>query len=285
MTVPVPETVYDSVVYQYGYGTLKLNEEQLSFHTDEKVSVLPWKKVVRRQVTASASNVAKPMFKLILKSGNEAVFQMEDRISLEVLRDDLGERLKTWRKLHPELSTEQDKEESVAVNKTRNSLSSLRQSTPYRMVSQNVLQEIQEPTIGPPRSHSFSNMPQADNKPKQRRASTHMDQSICSEPFITMGSSSKGAMNARRRASAHVDQSTRSAPDPTFIAATTTTKTSGRYSHAKSSPTSSTITKKPTPAPASVSSSKGPRRATLSPVRRTNSGDLTAKQSNRRSMR
>lgn len=126
----VHETIYDAVTYQNRVGALSLTENQLCHHTPEKVSVLPWKKVVRRQV-ATAASVSTPMFKLILKSGTEAIFKMEDRISLEVLRDDLGERLKTYRKLHPE---ECDEEPAPrAVNKTRASFSGRRSSTPYSM--------------------------------------------------------------------------------------------------------------------------------------------------------
>ncbi|CAB9511739.1 Transcription factor [Seminavis robusta] len=100
-----PETVYEPVVFKRSSGTLKLSHNQLSFHTEEKVCVLPWSKVVQRQVTSTASKKAnmEPKFKLILNSGNEAIFQMEDRVSLEVVRDDLGERLECWRtrKQHP----------------------------------------------------------------------------------------------------------------------------------------------------------------------------------------
>ena len=126
----VPETVYDDLVFQNRVGTLSLSENELCHHTAEKVSVLGWKKVVRRQVTTAASTVSKPMFKLILKSGNEAIFQMEDRVSLEVLRDDLGERLKTYRTMYAEHF---DEPEPAAVNKTRASFSGRRSSTPYSM--------------------------------------------------------------------------------------------------------------------------------------------------------
>ena len=129
----VHETIYDSVTYQDRVGALSLTENQLCHHTPEKVSVLPWKKVVRRQV-ATAASVSTPMFKLILKSGTEAIFKMEDRISLEVLRDDLGERLKTYRKLHPEeFYADGDEPAPRAVNKTRASFSGRRSSTPYSM--------------------------------------------------------------------------------------------------------------------------------------------------------
>jgi len=126
----VPETIYDAVLFQDRLGSLSLTEDQLCHHTAEKVSVLGWKKVVKRQVTTAASTVSKPMFKLILKSGTEAIFQMEDRVSLEVLRDDLGERLKSYRKEHPE---EFEVAEFAAVNKTRASFSDRRGSTPYSM--------------------------------------------------------------------------------------------------------------------------------------------------------
>jgi len=122
------ETVYKSVLYQDSVGTLKLNDEHLSFHTSQKVSVLPWTKVVKRQVLSSGGgDNLKHKTKLVLESGNEAVFQVQDRVSLEVLRDDMAERLQTWRKnFKPE--------EDMAVNKTA-APSSRRMSTPYRYVS------------------------------------------------------------------------------------------------------------------------------------------------------
>jgi len=130
VSISPTDTVYDNVVYENQVGTLILSEDKLRFQTPNKVSILPWKKVVKRQVTSSSSTVAKPMFKLILRSGTQAIFQMEDRICLEVLRDDLGERLKLYRKNHPE---EKMEDESVAVNKTRASFSDRRTSTPYSM--------------------------------------------------------------------------------------------------------------------------------------------------------
>ena len=130
------ETVYDSVTFQDRVGALSLSDDQLCHHSHEKVSVVPWKKVVRRQV-ATAASVSTPMFKLILRSGTECIFKMEDRISLEVLRDDLGERLKTYRKLHPEEFVYDDNDKDApsprAVNKTRASFSDRRASTPYSM--------------------------------------------------------------------------------------------------------------------------------------------------------
>ena len=86
-----PDTIYDSVVYRGDCGTVVLSQDQLRFHhtTANKISILPWNKVVRRQVTSSSCS-KKPRFKLVLQSGNEAIFQMPDRVSLEVLRDDLG---------------------------------------------------------------------------------------------------------------------------------------------------------------------------------------------------
>ena len=153
MPIAVPETVYDSVLFKGCYGTLKLTEEQISHHTVDKVSVVPWKKVARRQVASASSKSAKPMFKLILKSGTEAVFTMEDRVSLEVLRDDLSERIKTWRRMHPE-------EESVAVNKTN--FLGKRESAPYRMVNTDA-QQRRSSYMGP-----------SVEKPKEsRRASTN----------------------------------------------------------------------------------------------------------------
>ena len=157
MPAIIPETEYDSVVFKGSVGTLKLSDEHLSFHTPEKVSVVPWKKVVRRQVASSASNTAKPMFKLILKSGTEAIFQMEDRVSLEVLRDDLGERLQSWRRLNPEKP-----EEHVAINKTN--FTARRQSTPYRMVNTSQTQQG--------RDSKYPEKPQQPNqRPTHRRAS------------------------------------------------------------------------------------------------------------------
>jgi len=119
VSIKVPETIYDSVLFQNRLGSLSLSDDQLCHHTPEKVAVLDWKKVVKRQVSTSASTVTRPMFKLILKSGNEAIFQMEDRVSLEVLRDDLGERIKNYRLNHPE----EFQEENRAVNRTRHSFS------------------------------------------------------------------------------------------------------------------------------------------------------------------
>lgn len=125
-----PETIYSSVLYQNNVGTLKLTDEQLSFHTSQKVSVLPWSKVVKRQVLSSGGgDSVKHKTKLVLASGNEAIFQLSDRVSLEVLRDDLAERLQTYRKIFKP-------EEDIAVNKTV-APASRRMSTPYRFVSAN----------------------------------------------------------------------------------------------------------------------------------------------------
>lgn len=133
--MPAP-TVYKQVTYVgKGMGTLKLYDKELQFQmfdvnaaNNTKIFTLPWGKVKRRQVTSSArDNTDKPKFKLVLKSGNEAVFQMEDRISLEVLRDDMGERLQTFKARNP------DSDDDEAVNKTRSSAAPRRQSTPYRM--------------------------------------------------------------------------------------------------------------------------------------------------------
>jgi hypothetical protein len=194
-----------------------------------------------------------------------------------------------WRKLHPELSTEEDKEESVAVNKTRNSLSSLRQSTPYRMVSQG-MQEAHNnnsnPTNRRQSAPTCSNMPQVNTPSRQRRANPVVDQSTRSEPDpLIMFRSSTGA-HSRRRASAHVDQSTRSAPDAISFASSSTTPATKKpqplsppafsrlFGRSPAPPTGAT--KKPQP-PASS-------RQTPRPVCRTYSGDHTVKQSNRHSV-
>ncbi|CAB9511288.1 Transcription factor [Seminavis robusta] len=201
------ETVYDCVVYQSSSGTLKLNEEHLSFHTDQKVSMLPWKKIVGRQVSSSHM---KPMFKLVLKSGSEAIFQMQDRVSLEVVRDDLGERMSSWQTLHVVPPSTGSHEETVpaafrtpraqehlkiptsirkgsgseeVVNMTGNTVSE-RLSTPYRMVNPRVLSEV-APSKGKKQTKRRQSMPeqstmkgkeanikQTKERSQQRRASS-----------------------------------------------------------------------------------------------------------------
>lgn len=129
----VDSTVYKAVTYQgKGNGTLKLYDNQLTFQmfdieavNNTKIFTLPWKKVKKRQV-ASSGQTDKPKFKLILKSGTQAIFQMDDRISLEVLRDDIAERLKRYKAQYPDSDEE-------AVNITKNRQSARRMSTPYRM--------------------------------------------------------------------------------------------------------------------------------------------------------
>lgn len=135
----VAATVYKEVGYVgKGRGTLKLYDNQLTFsmydsraENNTKIFTLPWTKVARRKVTsAERSRTAdKPKIKLILASGTEAVFQMDDRIALEVLRDDIGERLTKYQALYPDQCYYEDE----AVNKTRNTTSGRRESTPYRL--------------------------------------------------------------------------------------------------------------------------------------------------------
>lgn len=166
MPIIAPKTVHDGVAFKGNAGLLKLCDDQMSFHTENTISVLPWKKVVQRQVASGESS--KPMIKLILKSGTEAVFTMDTRVSLEVLRDDLGERLQNWRRLNPE-------ENHVAVNKTNFSFSQQRrQSTPYRMVNTTHAQETrnyQRPTR-PHRSSYVDPTQKTYDQPAQpRRAS------------------------------------------------------------------------------------------------------------------
>lgn len=128
----VTPTTYKPVTYEgKGNGTLKLYDNQLTFSmfdinsTDNtKIFTLPWKKVKKRQVTNS-DQVGKPKMKLILKSGSEQIFLMEDRISLEVLRDDVADRLSRYKAQYPDSDDE-------AVNQTRK-VSPTRESTPYRM--------------------------------------------------------------------------------------------------------------------------------------------------------
>ena len=131
----VAATIYKGVGYVgKGRGTLKLYDNQLTFsmhdaraENNTKIFTLPWTKVARRKVTSSerSSNAEKPRIKLILLSGTEAIFQMDDRIALEVLRDDIGERLTKYQALYPT--------EDEAINKTRTTTSGRRESTPYRM--------------------------------------------------------------------------------------------------------------------------------------------------------
>jgi len=128
-------TVYKNVGYVgKGTGTLKLYEEQLTFSmfdrtaaNNTKIFTLPWKKVARRQVTTSDSTPAAKI-KLILKSGNEAVFQTDDRVGLEVLRDDVAERLARYKARYPDSDEE-------AVNKVRGAAATKRESQPYRMAA------------------------------------------------------------------------------------------------------------------------------------------------------
>ena len=141
-----PPTVYKGVTYVgKGSGTLKLHDELLTFQmydataaNNVKIFTLPWSKVKRRQVNSSeprptstsstSKGTTKPKIKLILHSGTEAIFQMEDRITLEVLRDDVAERLQRYKIQHPDSDDEQ------AVNQTRGATQSdRRMSTPYRM--------------------------------------------------------------------------------------------------------------------------------------------------------
>jgi hypothetical protein len=129
---PAP-TVYKPVTYVgKGGGTLRLLENELNFQmydptaaNNVKIYTLPWSKIQKRQVSTSDQSQAK--IKLILRSGTEAIFQMDDRIGLEVLRDDIGERLLWYKAQHPDSDDEQ------AVNQTRSAQSARRQSTPYRM--------------------------------------------------------------------------------------------------------------------------------------------------------
>ena len=146
----VAATVYKEVRYVgKGLGTLKLYDNQLTFsmydsraENNTKIFTLPWTKVARRQVTSSerSRNPDRPKIKLILGSGTEAIFQMDDRIALEVLRDDIGERLTKYQALYPDQCFYEDE----AVNKTRNSVSGRRESMPYRMAKPDLI-----PTTNP----------------------------------------------------------------------------------------------------------------------------------------
>jgi len=123
-------TTYANVIYvTKGSGTLKLFDDQLTFTTrsSNKIYTLPWKKVQRRHVTNSQKSRegVKPKIKLVLFSGTEAIFQMDDRVALEVLRDDIAERLAKYKALHPPVEEE-------AVNSTKLS-AGRRESTPYSM--------------------------------------------------------------------------------------------------------------------------------------------------------
>ncbi|CAB9516590.1 expressed unknown protein [Seminavis robusta] len=130
----VAQTTYKPVTYvTKGGGTLKLYDKELTFQMKDasaangiKIFTLPWSKIKKRQVSDSGTT-GKPKIKLILKSGTEAIFQMDDRISLEVLRDDIAERLARWKEKYPDSDDE-------AVNQTRGAgTTQRRQSTPYRM--------------------------------------------------------------------------------------------------------------------------------------------------------
>ena len=136
----VAATVYKDVVYVgKGKGTLKLFDNELTFsmfdrtaNNNTHIFTLPWTKVAKRQVSSSERTTPseKPKIKLILRSGTEAVFQMDDRVALEVLRDDVAERLTKYQALYPH-----DDSNNVvvdeAVNKTH--ATERRKSTPYRM--------------------------------------------------------------------------------------------------------------------------------------------------------
>ena len=123
------KTVYKDVIYEgKGSGTLTLYDDRLMFApsaSGSRVFSLPWKKVSKRYVSSSDAGKAKT--RMVLKSGTEVTLQMEDRISLEILRDDLGDRIRNWKKNNPE----EEEEEEEAINKTKNRESGKRQSTPY----------------------------------------------------------------------------------------------------------------------------------------------------------
>lgn len=158
----VAATVYKGVGYVgKGRGTLKLYDNQLTFsmhdaraENNTKIFTLPWTKVMRRKVTSSerSSNAEKPRIKLILLSGTEAIFQMDDRIALEVLRDDIGERLTKYQALYPPVDE--------AINKTRNT-ASRRESTPYRMAKP----DLKGPPVATRRASQPYRMAKPDDPP------------------------------------------------------------------------------------------------------------------------